>query len=121
MASRDSAGVRRDAPTCAPVAVKLLSNPVRAGIHRHIELVAEGQHLGVERSAAPEQGSKSYKQSRKGRGHAGIRLTQLSEVLNGHGPDGVLGRHTHGILLEFTMRNESESRTCSGVSSEDGE
>ena len=56
------------------------------------ELMAQGEHLGLECGPAAEQRSERRKSGQNGRSHAGVRLTQPPGFLNDHGPDQILGR-----------------------------
>ena len=57
------------------------------------ELMAEGEHLGLERGPAAEQGLDRCENGQKGRGHRRSSLAQVREILNDDGPDQFLGRH----------------------------
>ncbi len=70
-----------------------LSSPPRALALEDEELMAQGEHLGLECGPAAEQRSERRKSGQKGRSHAAVRLTQPPGFLNDHGPDQILGRH----------------------------
>ncbi len=66
--------------------------PSRALALEDEELVAEGEHLGVERSSAPDERPERGKNSPKGRGHPRLSLTYLVENLNVFTADHVFGK-----------------------------
>jgi hypothetical protein len=71
-----------------------LDSPSRELALEDEELMAEREHLGLECGPAAEQRSERRKSGKKGRCHAGVRLTQTPGFLNDHGPDQILGSHT---------------------------
>ncbi len=56
--------------------------------------MAEGEHLGLERGPAAEQGSERCERGQKGRDHRRSSLGQVREILNDDGPDQILGSHS---------------------------
>ena len=91
-------------------------SPTRALALEDEQLVTKGEHLGVKRSPAAEQGSERAKNGQNGKHHSCISLAQLREILNDCGVDQVLGRHRTRVLGE--PRNREAAREFRGVSSE---
>ncbi len=63
------------------------------------ELMAQGEHLGLERGPTAEQRSERPENGQRGRDHRRNSLAQVREILNDYGPDQFLGRHrgTHRV------------------------
>ncbi len=76
--------------------------PSRALAPKNEELMAQGEHLGLERGPAAEQGSERRENGQKGRDHRRSSWAQVREILNDDGPDQFLGRHKrrHGDRVD---------------------
>jgi hypothetical protein len=61
------------------------------------KLMAQSEHLGLERGPTAEQRSERPQNGQKDRDHRRSSLAQVREILNDYRPDQFLGRHT-GLL-----------------------
>ncbi len=66
------------------------------------ELMAQGEHLGLERGPTAGQRSERPENGQKGRDHRRSSLAQVREIFNDDGPDRFLGRHKrrHGDRVD---------------------
>ncbi len=70
-----------------------LGSPPRALALEDEELMAQGEHLGLECGPAAEQRSERCENGQNGRDHHRSSLRQAREILNDDRPDQFLGRH----------------------------
>ena len=76
-----------------PIGVPKPSRLPRALALEDEELMAQGEHLGLERGSTAEQRSERPENGQKGRDHRRSSLAQVRKILNDDGPDQFLGRH----------------------------
>ncbi len=86
--------------------------PSRALALEDEELMARGEHLGLERGSAAERGPERCEDGQKGGDHRRSSLGQVRETLNDDGPDQFLGRHRGRRRKGSLGRERPQANSC---------